>query len=106
MKPFLFVAFVRWIFSKISELNEFFRDTLRHEPVLAMFAWLFVSIISIVSITISGLVFIDNVEQAGRFVLAQIAVAVSYLLVNGVITIYEAFKRDRPELFNISKDTK
>jgi hypothetical protein len=108
MKPFLFVAFVRWIFSKIvsnvSDANIEFRRMLRRETGLAVAAWCIVTIIILTVISSLGAIFIDTAEQFGRFVLAQFAIAVLYLVVNGVTIMYEAFKRDRQELFNILKD--
>ena len=109
MKPFLFVAFIRWIFSKIvsnvSDATAEFRRTLRREPVLALFAWCIITVIFMTVVTsIGAIIFIDTAEQLGWFVLAQFVIAVLYLVVNGVTIMYEAFKRDRQELFNILKD--
>lgn len=110
MKPFLFVAFVRWIFSKmfskILELNESFRRTLRYEPGFAIFFWMIGSMVVMTVVSMIGAGFIDTAEQFGWFVLTQISIAVFYLAVNGITIMYEAFKRDREELFNILKDSK
>jgi hypothetical protein len=111
MKPFLFVAFIRWIFSKIvsnvSDFNEEFRRMLRHETGLAVAAWCIITVIFMTVVTsIGAIIFIDTAEQLGWFVLAQFVIAVLYLLINGVTIMYEAFKRDREELFNMLKDTK
>jgi hypothetical protein len=110
MKPFLFVAFIRWIFSKIvsnvSDANAEFRRMLRHETGLAVFAWCIVTVIFMTVVTLLGsFTFIDTAAQLGWFVLVQFAISVLYLLINGVTIMYEAFKRDREELFNILKDT-
>ena len=108
MKPFLFVAFIRWIFSKIvsnvSDANAEFRRSLRHEKGLAIFVWLILTVIFMTVVTLLGSVtFIDTAEQLGWFVLAQFVIAVLYLVMNGVAIMYEAFKRDRQELFNVLK---
>ena len=103
-------AFVRWIFSKIvsnvADANAEFRRMLRHETGLALFAWLILTVIFMTVVTLLGSIFIDTAEQLGWFVLAQFVIAVLYLLINGVTIMYEAFKRDREELFNMLKDTK
>jgi hypothetical protein len=57
-------------------------------------------------VSLVGLNYVDTSEQLGQFLLAQIAIAVLYLVVNGVTIMYEAFKRDREELFNMLKETK
>ena len=111
MKPFLLIAFVRWIFSKIvsnvSDANAEFRRSLRHEKGLAIFVWLILTVIFMTVVTLLGSVtFIDTAEQLGWFVLAQFIISVLYLLINGVTIMYEAFKRERHELFNILKDPK
>lgn len=110
MKPFVLVAFIRWTFvkvsSKVSEANEKFRDALRYETGLALFAWLVLTVIFITVITFLGLGFIDTSEQLGWFILAQFVISLLYLSINGVTIMYEAFKRDRQELFNILKDSK
>jgi hypothetical protein len=110
MKPFLFVAFIRWIFSKIvsnvSDANAKFRRMLRHETGLAaVVVWFMVTMAFMGAVTLLGMGFIDTAEQLGLFVLAQFVISVLYLLINGVTIMYEAFKRDREELFNILKDT-
>ena len=110
MKIRLLFAFVRWIFSKIvsnvSDFNEEFRRMLRHETGLALIAWFILTVIFMTVVTLLGSVtFIDTAEQLGWFVLAQFVIAVLYLVVNGVTIMYEAFKRDRQELFNVLKDT-
>jgi hypothetical protein len=108
MKIRLLVAFVRWIFSKIvsnvADANSEFRRSLRLEPVLALFAWLILTVIFMTVITVIGAIFIDSPAQLGWFVLAQFTVSVLYLLTNSITIMYEAFKRDRHELFNILKD--
>lgn len=108
MKTFLLFAFVRWIFSKIvsnvADANTRFRDALRYETGLALFAWCIVTVIFMTVLTFIGMIFIDSPSQLGWFVLAQFAVSVLYLSINGVTIMYEAFKRDRQELFNILKD--
>jgi hypothetical protein len=109
MKPFLFFAFVRWIFGKIvsnvSDANAEFCRSLRRETGLAVAAWCIVTVIFMTIITLIGAIFIDSPAQLGWFVLAQFVISVLYLLINGVTIMYEAFKRDRQELFNILKDT-
>lgn len=108
MKPFLLFAFVRWIFSKIvsnvADANAEFRRTLRHETALALFAWLILTVIFMAVITFIGAIYIDTTKQLGWFVLVQFLISVLYLSINGVTIMYEAFKRDRSELFNILKD--
>jgi succinate dehydrogenase/fumarate reductase cytochrome b subunit len=109
MKIRLLFAFIRWIFSKIvsnvSDANTQFRRSLRRETGLALFAWLILTVIFMTVITAIGSVtFIDTAEQLGWFVLAQFVISVLYLVVNGVTIMYEAFERDRQELFNILKD--
>jgi hypothetical protein len=108
MKPFLLFAFIRWIFSKIvsnvADTNTRFRCSLRRETGLALFAWLILTVIFMTVITGIGAIFIDSPAQLGWFVLAQFAVSVLYLSINGVTIMYEAFKQDRQELFNILKD--
>jgi hypothetical protein len=110
MKPFLLIAFVRWIFgkmfSKVIKLNEIFRETLQEAPWLAVLAWIPGTMMFVGAVSFLGMGFIDTDEQMGLFVLAQIAIAVLYLVVNGVTIMYEAFKQDRKELFNVLKDTK
>lgn len=110
MKPFLLFAFVRWIFSKIVsnvvDANTEFRHSLRRETGLALFAWLVLTVIFMAVITFMGAIYIDSPAQLGWFLLAQFAVSVLYLSINGVTIMYEAFKRDRQELFNILKDTR
>ncbi len=110
MKPFLLIAFVRWVFSKmfsnVIELNETFRDLLRETPWIAVFAWIVGTIVFMGAVSLLGMGYIDTAEQMGQFLLAQIAIAVLYLVVNGVTIMYEAFKRDREELFNVLKETK
>lgn len=107
MKPFLLLAFVRWIFSKVIskvlKLNRQFRSTLRQEPGIAIFFWIMGTICSIGIISLLGAVFIDTAQQFGWFILAQLGVAFLYLVVNGIAIMYEAFKRDRQELFNVLK---
>jgi hypothetical protein len=107
MKIRLMFAFVRWIFSKIvsnvSDFNAEFRRMLRHETGLALFAWLILTVIFMAVVTSIGAIFIDTAEQLGWFVLAQFAVSVLYLLTNSITIMYEAFKRDRQELFNVLK---
>ena len=109
MKPFLLIAFVRWIFGKmfsnVTELNETFRELLRETPWLAVLAWIPGTMMFVGAVTLLGMGFIDTPEQMGLFVLAQFAIAVLYLLVNGVTIMYESFKQDREELFNVLKDT-
>ena len=108
MKPFLLIAFVRWIFGKmfsnVIKLNEIFRETLQEAPWLAVLAWIPGTMMFVGAVTLLGMGFIDTSEQMGLFVLAQFAIAVLYLVVNGVTIMYEAFKQDREELFNILKD--
>jgi len=109
MKLRLMFAFVRWIFSKIvsnvSDANTEFRCLFRREPVLAFLAWCIVTVIFMTVVTLLGsIIFIDTAEQLGWFLLAQLAISALYLLVNGVTIMYEAFKRERRELFNILKD--
>jgi hypothetical protein len=108
MKPFLLIAFVRWIFGKMfsnaTELNETFRELLRETPWLAVLAWIPGTMMFVGAVTLLGMGFIDTPEQMGLFVLAQFAIAVLYLLVNGVTIMYAAFKRDREELFDVLKD--
>ncbi len=110
MKPFLLIAFVRWIFGKVFssviELNEKFRDLLREAPWIAVFAWITGTIMFIAVVSLFGMGYVDTSDQLGQFLLAQISIAVLYLAVNGVTIMYEAFKRDREELFNVLKDTK
>ena len=110
MKPFLLIAFVRWIFgkmfSKVIKLNEIFRETLQEAPWLAVLAWIPGTMMFVGAVTLLGMGFIDTDEQMGLFVLAQFAIAVLYLAVNGVTIMYEAFKQDREELFDVLKDTK
>jgi hypothetical protein len=57
-------------------------------------------------VSLVGLNYVDTSEQLGQLFLAQIAIAVLYLAVNGVTIMYEAFKRDREELFDVLKDTR
>ena len=109
MKIRLMFAFVRWIFSKIvsnvSDANAEFRRMLSHETGLALFAWLILTVIFMTVVTsIGAIIFIDTAEQLGWFVLAQFVISVLYLVINGVTIMYEAFERDREELFNILKD--
>jgi hypothetical protein len=109
MKLRLMFAFIRWIFSKIvsnvADANAEFRRSLRRETGLALFAWIILTVIFMTVITAIGSVtFIDTAEQLGWFVLAQFVISVLYLVVNGVTIMYEAFERDRQELFNILKD--
>jgi hypothetical protein len=110
MKPFLLIAFVRWVFGKmfsnVIELNETFRELLRETPWIAVFAWIVGTIVFMGAVSLLGMGYIDTAEQMGQFLLAQIAIAVLYLLINGVTIMYEAFKRERHELFNILKDPK
>jgi hypothetical protein len=110
MKPFLLFAFIRWIFSKMFsnaiKLNETFRELLRETPWIAVYAWIVGTIMFVGAVTLLGMGFIDTPEQMSLFVLAQFAIAVLYLAVNGVTIMYEAFKQDREELFNILKDTR
>jgi hypothetical protein len=110
MKPFLLIAFVRWVFGKMFsgaiELNETFRELLRETPWIAVFAWIVGTIVFMSVVSLVGLHYVDTSEQLGQLFLAQIAIAVLYLAVNGVTIMYEAFKRDREELFNVLKDTR
>jgi hypothetical protein len=107
MKIRLLFAFVRWIFSKmfskVLKLDETFRDTLREETGLAVFFWVVGTVCSIGVVSLLGAGFIDTAAQFGWFILAQLGVSFLYLVVNGVAIMYEAFKRDRQELFNVLK---
>jgi uncharacterized membrane protein len=100
-------AFILWIFSKIvsnvADANKEFRRMLRHETGLALIAWLILTVIFMTVITVIGAIFIDSPAQLGWFVLAQFTVSVLYLLTNSITIMYEAFKRDRQELFNVLK---
>ena len=108
MKIRLMFAFIRWIFSKIvsnvTDANAEFRDLLRETPWLAVLAWILGTMMFVGAVTLLGMGFIDTPEQMGLFVLAQFVISVLYLVVNGVAIMYEAFERDREELFNILKD--
>jgi len=107
MKIRLLFAFIRWIFSKIvsnvADANTEFRRTLKYETGLAVFAWLIFTAIFITVVTFLGAIFIDASAHLGWFVLTQFVISVLYLLINGVTIMYEAFKRDRHELFNVLK---
>jgi hypothetical protein len=100
-------AFILWIFSKIvsnvADANKEFRGSLRRETGLALFAWIILTVIFMTVITVIGAIFIDSPAQLGWFVLAQFTVSVLYLLTNSITIMYEAFKRDRQELFNVLK---
>ena len=105
MKTFIIPSFIGWILKKIANsvigTNSTFRSVLREEPWLALVMWLCCSMMLFLVYIFVMMLFIDTNDDALMFILIYLAGAFLYLAVNGVSVMYEAFKEERQELFNV-----
>ncbi len=108
-KFFVLKAFTSWViekmFAKLFGLIKTFRRTLKQEPGLAFVAWLMISIMLIAVGTFIGAMFLDTTHGLGWLIAIEFFVAFMFLVVNVFLVLFETFKRERLELFDIIKDT-
>ena len=106
----VFFAFVRWTFSKIGEglvnTNRKFRYTLQDETPLGIFIWFAVSLLSsfVVMLALFGIQYVTGINIPVQVWFAYIWACVLYLLYTGISLMYNAFKAERAELFEIIKN--
>jgi hypothetical protein len=109
LKFFVLKAFASWVieklFAKLFKLIKTFRRTLKQEPGLALVAWLTISTMLIAVGTFIGAMFLDTTHGLSWLITIEFFVAFVFLAVNVVLVLFEAFKRERLELFDIIKDT-
>ena len=102
--------FIKWIFKKLfeglAEHNSEFRYTLRNSPWEAVFFWfLFTFLTSILTmLMLAGVQFVTKWDVPVQLWFAYIASCVLYLLYTGFSIMYNAFKRERAELFETIKN--
>ena len=98
--------FIKWIFKKLfeglAEHNSEFRYTLRNSPWEAVFFWFLFTFLTM--LLLAGVQFVTKWDVPVQLWFAYIASCVLYLLYTGFSIMYNAFKRERAELFETIKN--
>lgn len=103
------LAFVKWIveklFTGLLEMNDDFRRTMRNSFWEALFFWFIITLFTSVFtlLTLAGLQYATGLNIPIQIWFIYIGSCVVYLLYTCVSLMYNAFKRERAELFETIK---
>lgn len=106
------LAFVTWIFSKIGEglieQHKEFKRSLVHETGVTIFVWFVVTLFSsiVVFLVLLGTQYVTGIQIPVETWFGYIFGCVFYFLYTAVSVMYNAFKAERAELFEIIKNGK
>lgn len=110
MKSFVFISFIKWIFrklfSKIIKMNSQYRELIEEDLPAAIMVWIMCSLVFNVVVMIMALPWVETVGDISVVAICSVSASVLYFVVNGVTILYNAFKKEHQELFNILKDTR
>ncbi len=104
------LAFIKWILVNIGqgllELHSSFKRELKREPVMALVAWFFVSLLTSVAMLflLGGINHFIGLNIPMQVWLSYMASCVFYLLYTGFSVMYNTFKAERAELFETIKN--